>query len=346
MNSGSYGEPLSANSARAGCSIEIPDEAHHSNSLDSPTAASDSCHMRTRDVAQLLLLSAVWGASFLMIRIADQAFPPVWVGLLRSALGALLLWVVLIIAGRKLPPRRLIFWLLVVALTNNAIPFTFFAWGERVVPSSTAAVLNATTPIWTLLLTLAVTRGRASLKTVAGVVLGFAGVALVVNLHSSGEAAAAGHGVSVLGGVCLIALASLGYAIATVIAKTKLQGLDPLGLATTQLSLAALMLAPVALMGPHPSHIHLPSVFAVMILGFAGSGLAYLLYYHLLAHITATQVAAVTYLLPLWGMFWGSMAHENITPLSFAGVAIVIAGLVLMNRPTPSRQVPVGACAE
>ena len=307
--------------------------------------AGDSCRMKARDMAQLLLLSAVWGASFLMIRIADLAFPPVWVGLLRSAMGALLLWVALIIGGRKLPPRRLIFWLLVVALTNNAIPFTLFAWGERVVPSSTAAVLNATTPIWTLLLTLAVTRGRAPLTTIAGVILGFAGVALVVNLHSPGEAAA-GHGVSLLGGVCLIALASLGYAVATVIAKTKLQGLDPLGLATTQLSLAALMLAPVALLGPHPSHIHLPSVFAVMILGLAGSGVAYLLYYRLLAHISATQVAAVTYLLPLWGMFWGAMAHESITPLSFAGVAVVIAGLILMNRPTNAQRMPAEACAD
>jgi drug/metabolite transporter (DMT)-like permease len=302
--------------------------------------------MKTRHLAQLLLLSAVWGASFLMIRIADLAFPPVWVGLLRSAMGALLLWVVLFTGGRKLPPRRLIFWLLLVALTNNAIPFTFFAWGERVIPSSTAAVLNATTPIWTLLLTLAVTRSRASLNTILGVVLGFGGVALVVNLHSAADRTATEHGVSLLGGVCLIALASLGYAIATVIAKTKLQGLDPIGLATTQLSLAALILLPVACLGAHPAHIHLPSVLAVMVLGFAGSGIAYLLYYKLLAHISATQLAAVTYLLPVWGMFWGSLAHESITPLSCIGVAVVVAGLILMNRTTTPRPLPAEVCAD
>jgi drug/metabolite transporter (DMT)-like permease len=301
--------------------------------------------MKTRSMAQLLLLSAVWGASFLMIRIADLAFPPVWVGLLRSAMGALLLWVVLMIGGRKLPPRRLILWLILVALMNNAIPFTFFAWGERVVPSSTAAVLNATTPIWTLLLTLAVTRSRASLNTIFGVILGFAGVVLFVNLRSPQESAA-DHGHSLWAGVCAIALGSLGYAIATVIAKTKLQGLDPLGLATTQLSLAALLLAPAAVLGPHPSHVQLSSVFAVLVLGFAGSGLAYLLYYNLLAHVTATQVAAVTYLLPLWGIFYGSLAHESITPLSYIGVAVVIAGLILMNRPTAPRPVPAEACTD
>jgi drug/metabolite transporter (DMT)-like permease len=73
-------------------------------------------------------------------------------------------------------------------------------------------------------------------------------------------------------------------------------------------------------------------VLSILVLGFAGSGIAYLLYYHLLAHISATQVAAVTYLLPFWGIFWGLVSHETIPPLAYAGVVVVIAGLVLMNR--------------
>jgi drug/metabolite transporter (DMT)-like permease len=150
----------------------------------------------------------------------------------------------------------------------------FFAWGEQVVPSSMAAVLNATTPIWTLLLSLAITRGRASLTTIFGVLLGFSGVALVVNFRPSTEGPAAGPGHALWAGIVVIALGAFGYAVATVIAKTKLRGLDPLGLATTQLSLADLMLAPAALLGPHPLHIHIPSVFAVLVLGFAGSSLA------------------------------------------------------------------------
>jgi drug/metabolite transporter (DMT)-like permease len=298
--------------------------------------------MKTRYIVQLLLLSAVWGVSFLMIRIADLAFPPIWVGLLRCVIGALFLWGVLVFGRHKLPPRRLIFWLLLVALTNNALPFSFFAWGERTVPSSTAAVLNSTTPIWTLLLSLAVTRNRASLNTILGVILGFSGVMLVINF---GEVSAGGHGYT-LWGVFVIAVGALGYAIATVIAKTKLRGLDPIGLATTQLTLAALMLLPVAFLGPHPLRIHLPSVLAVLMLGFAGSGIAYLLYYNLLAHISATQVAAVAYLLPLWGMFWGSIAHEATTPLAYLGVAVVVAGLILMNRPAIPRLKPAEACGD
>jgi drug/metabolite transporter (DMT)-like permease len=301
--------------------------------------------MKTRYALQLLLLSAVWGISFLMIRVAASAFPPIWVGMLRASFGALLLWVVLLIGGYKLPPRKLFLWLFLVALTNNAIPFSFFAWGEQTVPSSTAAVLNATTPIWTLLLSLAVHRTRASLYTILGVIVGFAGVAIVVYSRASTPGETTQRGNLVLG-VIVIALAALGYAVATVIAKAKLQGLDPIGLAVTQLTLADLMLVPIAAVGPHPTAFHLAPILAILVLGFAGSGIAYFLYYSLLAHIPATHVVAVTYLLPVWGIFWGLVAREPIAPLAYVGVAIVIAGLVLMNRSVTPAPKLIEACAD
>ncbi len=104
-----------------------------------------------------------------MIRIAGESFPALWVALLRSSLGGALLWAVLSLGGNQLPPRRLLPWLFTVALFNNAIPFTFFAWGERTVPSNIAAVINATTPIWTLLLSMALHRTRAALLAMGGV---------------------------------------------------------------------------------------------------------------------------------------------------------------------------------
>jgi drug/metabolite transporter (DMT)-like permease len=144
----------------------------------------------------------------------------------------------------------------------------------------------------------------------------------------------------------VIALAALGYAVATVIAKAKLQGLDPIGLAVTQLTLAALMLLPIAAIGPHPTAFHLAPTLAILVLGFAGSGIAYFLYYSLLARIPATHVVAVTYLLPVWGMFWGRIAHEPIAPLAYVGVAIVLAGLILMNRSVTPTPALIEACAD
>jgi len=300
--------------------------------------------MKTSHLLQLLLLSAIWGASFILISIAGNTFPPVWVALLRSSFGALLLWTVLVIGKHKLPPRRLFFWLFLVALFNNAIPFTLFALGEQTVPSSTAAILNATTPIWALILSAVVTNVRVNRYIVSGVVLGFSGVLLVVYGHSAANTPGVSRS-AYFSGVAFIAMAALGYAIATVIAKVKLKGLDPIGLATTQLSLASLIVLPGAIAGRHPHTLHLATIAAVIVLGIVGSGLAYLLYYNLLAHISATHVVAVTYLLPIWGLFWGSIAHEPIGWTAYVGVGVVVVGLILMNlraaQPAPAPIVQV-----
>ncbi len=272
----------------------------------------------------------MWGISFLLIRIAGDSFPPLWVALLRCSAGSLLLWGVMLAGRGRLPPRAMLGWLGLVALLNNAIPFTFFAWGERTIPSSTAAVVNATTPIWTLLLSLAVHRAHVTGRMIAGVLLSFAGVVLVVSGHAAEQGTAADRRGFVLG-VVLVVSASLGYAVATVLAKAKLKGIDPIGLATTQLTMASLMLLPVALVGPHPSGVSGASMGAIATLGLVGTGLAYLIYFSLLAHISATHVVAVTYVLPIWGLFWGLLAHESIGWTAYTGVAVVVVGLLLLN---------------
>jgi drug/metabolite transporter (DMT)-like permease len=289
--------------------------------------------MKLRDALQLVLLSAIWGASFLLIRIAVGSFPPAWVALLRLLFGAGFLWTVLLTNKRKLPPVRLILPLLLVAFFNNAIPFILFPLGERTVPSSIAAVLNATTPIWALLLSMGFLGKKAEGGALPGVVLGFLGVCLVVFSHDASVASASRH--DYLLGAGFIAFASAAYAIATVLAKSRLAGLDPIGLATTQLTLAGLMVLPVATLGPHPAAIHPASLTAAVTLGIFGSGLAYLLFYSLLDRVSPTRVVSVTYLGPIWGLFWGKLAHESINGMAYLGVGIVIAGLVLLSR-TPS----------
>jgi drug/metabolite transporter (DMT)-like permease len=107
-------------------------------------------------------------------------------------------------------------------------------------------------------------------------------------------------------------------------------------IATFQLSLAGLALLPLALFGPHPTALHWQSVAAVTVLGVLGSGLAYLLFFRLLATISPTRTVAVTYLLPIWGLFWGFVAGEEIRWTALAGVAVVLTGLVLLNLP-PNR---------
>lgn len=292
--------------------------------------------MRTRDVLQMFALSAVWGASFILIRLAGDDLPPVWVALGRLFFGSLLLWTVMKLGRHKFPPLRLLGPLVVVAVLNNALPFCFFAWGERTVPSSIASILNATTPIWALLLGLALGSAHATRLTAAGVVLGFLGVLGVVYGHSAGGAT---HTDGFLFGVILIAIASFSYGAGANAAKRWLQGVEPVVIATFQLTLAGLVLLPLAVIGPHPTALHWRSLAAVAVLGVLGSGLAYLLFFKLLATISPTRTVAVTYLLPIWGLFWGFIAGEEIRWTALAGVAVVLIGLVLLNlRSNPERK--------
>jgi len=293
--------------------------------------------MSIRNTLEMFLLSAIWGASFILIKVAGDDLPPVWVALGRLVFGSLLLWIVLKLGRNKLPPLGRLGPLVAVAILNNALPFCFFAWGERTVPSSIAAILNATTPIWALLLGLATGAARATRLTAAGVALGFLGVLAVVYGHSAAIAAQAGRS-GYLFGVILIAVASFSYGAGAVAAKRWLQGVEPIVIATFQLTLAGLVLVPLAVFGPHPGVVHLESLAALIVLGVLGSGLAYLLFFRLLATISPTRTVAVTYLLPIWGLFWGYVAGESIRWTALAGVAVVLAGLVLMNlRPAPKR---------
>lgn len=299
--------------------------------------------MRLRDVFNMFLLSAVWGASFILIQVAGDELPAVWVAAGRLAFGSAFLWIVFKIGRQALPPRRLLPALVTVAVFNNAIPFCFFPWGERTVPSSIAAILNATTPIWALLFGLAAGGARATWRTATGIVLGFLGVMGVVFGHpqgGNGERPAGGY----LLGVALIAAASLSYGLGAVLAKRWLQSLQPVVIATFQLTLAGVLLLPLAAFGPHPTVVHWRAVAAVVVLGILGSGLAYLLFFRLLAAISSTRAVAVTYLLPIWGLFWGFVAGERIHWTALAGVVVVLAGLVLLNANPPSeaaRQVKI-----
>ena len=304
--------------------------------------------MRVRDALEMFLLSAVWGASFILIKIAGDDLPPVWVAVSRLAFGSALLWIILGLGRHKLPPLKYLPALLVVAVLNNAIPFCFFAWGERTVPSSIAAILNATTPIWALLLGMAMGVTRATRLTGIGVPLGFLGVLGVV-YGNAGAAVGTPTGGYLLG-VVLIAVASLSYGAGAVAAKRWLQGVEPVVIAAFQLSLAGLLLLPLAIFGPHPVAVHWKSIAAVTLLGVLGSGFAYLLFFRLLATISSTRTVAVTYLLPIWGLFWGFVAGETIRWTALAGVVIVLAGLVLLNLKTDAKPLaastrPAEACA-
>jgi drug/metabolite transporter (DMT)-like permease len=284
--------------------------------------------MAPRDLLQLFALSAIWGASFILIKFGGESFPPSWIALLRLAFGSAFLLVAMRVRRAPAPPLKTLPMLIVLSLFNNALPFTLIAWGEHSVPSGVASILNATTTLWVLLFSFASVPSTRSLRTAAGVAIGFLGVTIAVLASGDGKT---GQG-SQLAGVVLVSLGAISYAVGTVLAKSRLKGHDPVGFAAVQLSVATLMMLPTALLGPLPTSVGWVPLLSVAALGTLGTGLAYILYYALMRRISAVQVQAVTYILPVWGLLWGRLDGEPLGWMSAVGVAVVLCGLALLRR--------------
>lgn len=284
------------------------------------------------------VLALLWGSSFLWIKLALAAFSPMTITLIRTALGAGLL-VILCLASRQRLPRERRIWahMLVAALFGNLIPFTLFGVGELTVNTGIAGVLNATTPLWALLIGIAIgTERSASPVRIIGLLLGFGGVLLIFAPWQTA-------GLVSWGALALLAAAA-SYAIAyTYIGRfiTSRSG-TPTALSASQLITAtALTALVVPATAGHAGHITALAVIAVAILGLLGTGLAFVLNYRLIADEGSTNATTVGYLLPVVSVLLGAIVLDE--PLNLrviAGMAVVLAG-VAMTRLRPRTPAPV-----
>jgi drug/metabolite transporter (DMT)-like permease len=282
-------------------------------------------------VFRLALLALIWGSSFLWIKVADRGFAPVEVTFARLALGAAALFPV-VAARREALPRSAAVWAQIglAALFANAIPYLLFAVAEQSVDSSTAGIINATTPLWTVTLAVAVRHQKSVTgRQGAGLIVGFGGTLLIFSpWHSASSVASAG------GLECLAA--SISYAISYVYMDRFLarRGMSPITLSACQLLVAAALLAialPVS--GAGVPHVSAASVASLVILGVLGTGVAYVLNYQIITSEGATVAATVTYLLPVVAIVLGVLVlGESVTVTVLAGIALVLAGVALTRR--------------
>jgi drug/metabolite transporter (DMT)-like permease len=285
--------------------------------------------MSRKDLAILLSVAAVFGASFLFIRVASPVLGPLPVSAGRVALGALVPVALIVVTRqrRRLAPelRGRYRDLLVVGFLLAALPFTLFAVAELRLPASLAAVLNATTPIWGILVARVWLGQAATARRLLGGAVGLAGVAAAVGLGTlpldAGTLAATG--------ACLVA--SLSYAVGSVWTARRLGGTPPLVLAAgQQIGAAVLLAAPVTVAGTaHPPTAK--AVAAVVALGLVCTGLAFVLWFRLLARVGPVAAVTVTLLAPVFGVAWGALLlDEPVTPGLVAGMAAVLAGVYLI----------------
>jgi len=289
--------------------------------------------MSLRNFVILILLSLIWGASFLFIKVAVATIPPFSVAFGRTALAAMLLYVVLRSRGLRMPGWGPVWGtFLLMGLFNGAVPYTLITWAEIHIDSGLAAILNALMPLFTVLLAHLFTGDeRLNWMKVVGIFLGFLGVVALI-----GPAALKGLGKHVLAQLAVMA-AALCYAVAIIYGR-RLREITPLVSATGQLFCAAFLTLPMILIfdapwALSPSFI---SVAALTCLSLLGTALAYLLYYYLLQRIGSTNLSLVTYLLPITGVFWGALLlGERLHWSAFLALGLILAGIAGINNRLP-----------
>ena len=280
--------------------------------------------------ALLVLLSVFWGGSFFFIEIAVGELPPFTVVLARVSLAALAMTAVVRLAGQRLPSSPRV-WrdLLVLGLINNAIPFSLIVWGQTRMGAGLAAVLNATTPLFTVAIAHWATGDeRLTTARIAGVLFGIAGVAVLL-----WPAGATGFDGDALASLAILG-AALCYAGGGVFGR-RFRRLPATVIANGQLVAATLLITPVALAVDRPWTLALPSaaaLAAVVALALVSTALSYVIYFRILATAGATNLALVTFLVPVSALLLGvGVLDERLQPADVAGMALIAAGLAAID---------------
>lgn len=313
--------------------------------------------MKMRDLLELLLLAALWGASFLFLRLAAPVVGPLAVAAFRVAGAALVLWPLVLWGGEARLLGRRIVPLAMFGLLACVLPFIGFGIAAKTLPAGLMSVLNAVTPLWGAAVGWVWRRETLTRAQLLGLALGLAGVALLASGNIVSEADGAWAVLMVLG-------STLMYAIAVHHSKNNLSDIPPIALTTGSLTAAAAVLClPAWWLGPQPASVGMspgPMMAATArwtdvpvlawgaLLGLAVlcTAVAYLLFYRLLGRIGPTRALTVAFLIPVFGMLWGALfLDERITWRMVASTAVIVLGTWLSTRPGRAAPASSGSAA-
>jgi drug/metabolite transporter (DMT)-like permease len=290
-------------------------------------AFCDDAAMRPADYARLVALAAIWGAAFIFMRVAAPVLGAAWTAELRVLIGGLALLAWLRIAG--FGPGLSVHWrsYLLIGGVGIAAPFVLYSFAAMHAPASLLAIVNATSPIFGLAWNASFRDERVTARKAFGLALGVAGVALIARPAGLAEGPLFGWAVAAALAACCL------YGVVGVLVKRFSGGATPRAMAAGNQLAAAVVLIPLLPFVPPlaaPSALVLANVLALALLA---SGVAFVLYFRLIADVGATRALTVTYLIPLFGIFWGWLfLNEALPPSALAGGALILAGTILVTR--------------
>jgi drug/metabolite transporter (DMT)-like permease len=274
-----------------------------------------------RDWFLLGVLAALWGASYMFIKIGLDDLPPAWIVFLRTALAALVVLPLALRRGALSGLSRALLPLALLGLVQVAAPFMLITVGEEEIPSSLAGILVSSAPIFTAVLAVWVDHEERSHGwSLAGVLIGIVGVALLLGVDVSGDTAA-------LIGALMVLLASLGYAIGGLYLKRRFSGIQPIGIVTGTMAVSALVLLPWALLDPPGSAPGIGPLAAVTALGVGGTGIAFVIFYTLITGVGPAKASVVAYIAPVFSIFYGvALLDEPFSAATAGGVVLILGG--------------------
>jgi drug/metabolite transporter (DMT)-like permease len=282
--------------------------------------------MSPANIARLIALGAIWGSSFMLMRIAVPDLGPLPTAFGRIVLGGVALGLFARWRGIEFAWRRNARVYLVIGVTNTAVPFALFAWAALHIPSAYMATMNALAPVFTAMFGFLLMAERLSPMRIASFVLGFGGVAVLVNI---GPTAVDAH---VIGGILAGIGAAVCYGFAAIYTRMNASRIAPLAAASGSQIMASLALLPFTLpaLPSALAHAQPASAAAVIILGLLCTGFAYALFFHLIAAEGPGKAVMVTFLVPAAAALWAwAILHEPVTAGTVIGLAIVLCATAL-----------------
>ncbi|WP_280150977.1 DMT family transporter [Piscinibacter sp. XHJ-5] len=277
--------------------------------------------MKTSDVGELFALAALWGASFLFMRMGAVEFGPVALAAVR-VIGATLFLLPLLRARGQLGELR-VHWrpLLIVGVLNSALPFLCYSYAALSITAGLSSIFNAATPLFGAVIAWLWLNDRLTPSRIVGLAIGFAGVLWLAWDKASFKPGGSGWAIV----ACLAA--TLCYGISASYTKKKFTGVPPLAVATGSQLSATLVLLPLALLWWPAAMPSQTAWIAAGLLAVACTGVAYVLYFRLIAHVGPANAIAVTFLIPVFAVLWGWVfLDEGITPQMVIGCAVILAG--------------------
>jgi drug/metabolite transporter (DMT)-like permease len=279
----------------------------------------------------LLLLGSLWGSSYLFIKIVVSEVPPTTLVAVRLGLSAIIMWGV-VLASRQPIPRGRSLWgaYTVMGFFSGTLPYVLISWGEQYIPSGLAALLQATMPLFTVIMAhFLIREERMTVWSAAGVAFGFAGVVLLMlpDLRQGLQA-------SLIGQLAIVG-SSVSYARATIFARVRLRDQPPMISTLGQLTMGAVLTLPLSLIIDRPFDLS-PSPTALgawLGLAVLGTVIAYVVYYALIERTSATYTSMVTYIIPVNGLILGALIlDETLTATVLGSAALILLGVLLVRR--------------